>query len=103
VSTQPSDTLVSDLQIAIKRLARRSTVMNIALQAGMPLFTINEVIKPVGDAVDKVRSLLDQAIAQDVDLAALRVQIDQPISDELAGLFDSLVSGQVPDDIGGLL
>jgi hypothetical protein len=97
-----TDTLVLDLKIAIERLARTSTVMNLALKEGVPLRLLDVMVKPVADSSQDVRRLIAQAIDDGIDLDALQVQIDQPVRDSLADLLADAVSGQVPDDLGGL-
>ena len=100
--TPPSTAIVFDLQVAIKRLARRATVMNVALMHGLPLNGIDFIIEPVGTQVKVVHDLIAQAETAGVDMHALHVQIHQPISDELAGIFADLVNENVPDSPEGL-
>lgn len=99
----PSKAVVADLQIAVRRLARTSTVMNFGLLAGGPLSIVDVMVKPVADSAAQVRELIAQAEADGVDMEALRVQINQPISDELAGIFADLVEMEIPDSPEGLL
>lgn len=101
--TQPSKALVFDLQVAIHRLARRSTVMNLGLLNGLPLNMVDFIIEPVEAQATLVRSLIAQAEADGVDMAALQVQINQPLSDDLAEIFADLVNESVPDSLEGLL
>ena len=103
MSTPPSKALVSDLQVAIRRLARRGTVMNLGLLSGGPLLIVDELVRPVAEQAALVHDLIQQAIAADVDLGLLRVQIAQPISDDLAEIFAALVDSDVPDSLEGLL
>ena len=102
MSTQPSDTLVRDLQIEIRRLAKMTTVLSLGLQSGTPLVILDTMIIPVESAATRTRSLIAQAVAADVSLGDLRIQIDQPLSPELESILADLVDG-APDDIGGLL
>lgn len=100
--TQPSSTLVFDLKIAIERLARTSTVMNLAIKEGIPLRLLDVMVKPVSDSAQDVRRLITQAVTDGVDLDALSVQISEPIRDSLAELLSEVISVQVPDSLEGM-
>lgn len=99
---QPSKTLVVDLQSALERLARTSSVMNIAVAEGIPLRILHTVVKPVVESSQKVHDLLGQALADGVDMDALYVQIHQPMRDSLADLFADVMDRGVPDTPEGL-
>ena len=103
MTNPPSKTLVRDLEIAVKRLARTSTVMNLGLKHGIPLLLLDVVVKPVADSSQQVRDLVAQALADGMDLGALHVQIDQPLRNSLAELLADAMNMQVPDDLGGLI
>lgn len=99
MKTPPSKTLIVDLQVAVRRLARVAAVMNISMMEGFPLVLLKETTTSVHGAAQDVLDLLGQARSEQVDMDALRVQIDQPVRDSLMDLFIAALIPQVPDTI----
>lgn len=102
MSTQPSNTLIVDLQRAVERLSRMSAVMNLALSTGVPMGLLDVIVKPVDDASRDVRALLTQASLQGVNIDVVTVQIEQPIRDSLAEVLADAFNLKVPDTLEGL-
>ncbi len=109
-SLPPSKALVRDLEIAIRRLVKRTTVMNLALNLGMPLNGVAFLVAPVEEIATQVLALIAQAEADGIDMTALHVEVTQAMSDGLADAFADALSGEtvasmtvIPDDISSLL
>ncbi len=95
-------TTMADLESEVQRLAKRVSLLSIALNQGLPLELVNVVAAPVRASIDVVSALC--TAAEEAGVTGITVQIDQAFSDSLSETLANAISGTtVPDDISSLI
>lgn len=93
--------MIRDLEIEVQRLAKRTSLLSIALNQGLPLELVNVVASPVKESIDRVLALTQAA--EDAGVTGITVQIDQAFSDGTTELLAQALSSPTPDDISSLI